>query len=561
MFFQLYLQRYGYLNESMNNAKLIPESVYENAIKDFQRFAGINETGKLDEETVTMMNAPRCGNKDIVGHGEEARRRKRYALQGSKWRKTGITYHISKYSTKFDEATIDREVGKAFQVWSEVTPLNFVPTKGDRVNIDIQFVKREHGDGDPFDGPGNTLAHAYFPQYGGDAHFDDEERWTLDSYFGTNLFQVAAHELGHSLGLGHSSIRDSLMAPFYQRYKPNFKLHKDDVLGIQALYGKRKEPMVTTTTTSTERPTEKPRTYKPFTTKKPIDSDVSGEAPDLCQEPKMDAVTRISNGNTYVFKGDYYWKVETNGLADGYPRRISSDWDGLPGNLNAALTWADGKTFFFKGNNYWRFHDMKMDPGYPKEMEVGFAGIPANIDAAFVWSGNGKTYFFKDKEYWRFDSKSDPPVSSRYPKPIKNWVGLPNNIDAAFKWENGSEYFRFNDVDFEVDTKAKPPFPRQTSVWWYDCKSANSANKRAGLVAHRKKPIYIGMMHNTMDDIKVSASSSDVLQVDKNENEWVKHGSVDDDSSSAISCKTNIYLILIGIIIISVINTKFHCAA
>ena len=60
-------------------------------------------------------------------------------------------------------------------------------------------------------------------------------------------------------------------------------------------------------------------------------------------------------------------------------------------------------------------------------------------------------------QYWRFDSKADPPVSSRYPKPIKNWVGLPSSIDAAFKWENGLTYFfkdiyyyRFNDADFEV---------------------------------------------------------------------------------------------------------------
>lgn len=33
-------------------------------------------------ETVRMMNTPRCGNKDRVGHSEDAKRRKRYALQG-----------------------------------------------------------------------------------------------------------------------------------------------------------------------------------------------------------------------------------------------------------------------------------------------------------------------------------------------------------------------------------------------------------------------------------------------------------------------------------------------
>lgn len=162
---------------------------------------------------------------------------------------------------------------------------------------------------------------------------------------------MAAHELGHSLGLGHSSVRDSLMAPFYQRYKPNFKLHKDDILGIQALYGARvDQPKPTLPPTLPDTPrVDTPRAFDvpPRTTPRPVDRD-PGDGPDLCQDGSIDAVTRISDGSTYVFKGQHYWKVETNGLADGYPRRISADWDGLPGDLDAALTWADGKTFFFK---------------------------------------------------------------------------------------------------------------------------------------------------------------------------------------------------------------------
>ena len=54
------------------------------------------------------------------------------------------------------------------------------------------------------------MAHAFFPVFGGDVHFDDSEKWTkgrLGSIWGTNLLQTAAHEFGHSLGLSHSDNR------------------------------------------------------------------------------------------------------------------------------------------------------------------------------------------------------------------------------------------------------------------------------------------------------------------------------------------------------------------
>lgn len=174
------------------------------------------------------MSLPRCGVRDKVGFGTDSRS-KRYALQGSRWKVKAISYRISKYPKRLNRMEVDKEIAKAFSVWSEYTDLTFTAKRSGAVHIEIRFEEGEHGDGDPFDGPGGTLAHAYFPVYGGDAHFDDAEFWSIGSTRGTNLFQVAAHEFGHSLGLSHSDVRSALMAPFYRGYDPVFRLDSDDV--------------------------------------------------------------------------------------------------------------------------------------------------------------------------------------------------------------------------------------------------------------------------------------------------------------------------------------------
>ena len=84
---------------------------------------------------------------------------------GSRWKVKELTYKISKYPStqRLSKPQVDKEIEKALKVWSDVTDLTFEQRRSGKVHIDIRFESFHHGDGDPFDGVGGTLAHAFFP--------------------------------------------------------------------------------------------------------------------------------------------------------------------------------------------------------------------------------------------------------------------------------------------------------------------------------------------------------------------------------------------------------------
>ncbi|NXG46648.1 MMP10 protein, partial [Psilopogon haemacephalus] len=223
---QAYLDRFFPIHTKTPHLKL------EERIKEMQRFFHLSITGKLDTETEAILKLPRCGLPDVADYK---------TFPGTpRWGKRHLTYKIVNYTPDLPRNKVDDAIKRAFMVWSNVTPLQFRRVFASNADIVIAFARREHGDGYPFDGRGSTLAHAFPPGdgIGGDAHFDEDERWS-ETNRDVNLFLVAAHEFGHSLGLAHSDVQDALMYPLYSYKNPaNFKLSEDDKRGIQKLYGK-----------------------------------------------------------------------------------------------------------------------------------------------------------------------------------------------------------------------------------------------------------------------------------------------------------------------------------
>jgi len=160
------------------------------------------------------------------------------------WNKEFVTYRIANCPTSLDCESAKAAVRQAIEAWDAVCGLR-LDELAEGGDIVVSWESGEHGDHSPFDGPGGKVAHAAYPYTNGkywldgDLHLDAAENWIVGDSVGpfpeeVHLKTAVMHEIGHSLGLPHSSDADSMMWPVYKGIRI---LSAGDVAAIQKIYG------------------------------------------------------------------------------------------------------------------------------------------------------------------------------------------------------------------------------------------------------------------------------------------------------------------------------------
>ncbi|XP_066361455.1 metalloendoproteinase 1-MMP-like [Miscanthus floridulus] len=255
-----YLARFGYMQppRPAHEHDDVFDEHMEAAVRRYQSSLSLPVTGRLDSSTLGLIITKRCGVADgmsvsLSAEAAAAGTGSRFTFLDDQpwWTRSHprvLTYAVSPTATVggyLPPEAVRAAFRSAFARWARVIPVEFVETDyyHGKPDIMVGFFEGDHGDGSPFDGRYGELAHAYTSD-NGYIHFDAAEHWSVDVGSDTDtgdsavdLETVATHEIGHILGLGHSSSPEAIMYPYIDAMRRKVELSADDIDGVLLLYG------------------------------------------------------------------------------------------------------------------------------------------------------------------------------------------------------------------------------------------------------------------------------------------------------------------------------------
>jgi len=238
---KVYLNSFGYIDEVRREPTKHTDSIDDEALKEFQRFMSINPVGKANPMTNTRtrsaMLRKRCANVDKPQENPNMKL----------WEKTSLTYRILSYPIGLNASDVKELVAQGFRAWEIVIALDFSEARPEiPINeVDIFFEFSDRSQLNKNDKTGFSVAGATSP-VNSRIWIKQAERWgTFQKQEAGRLdiFLTIVHEIGHVLGLQHSTDQSSVMFPIFQRQVGEELpvINSDDVERLRNLYDPQNE--------------------------------------------------------------------------------------------------------------------------------------------------------------------------------------------------------------------------------------------------------------------------------------------------------------------------------
>jgi hypothetical protein len=248
---QNFLKRFGYMDFAAGALEVDPEPGHLDkatvrALVELQMRYDIGAPGVLDAPTRDFMAAPRCGVPDLTG-----RPILRFQTVCA-WNRRELSYQFGRPGASALTADVSQGVAinavrRALKTWEAAgVGLRFRVITGIDITIDADIRIEWRAEADPdFSMAGNVIAHSDYPPdcsvvtstYPKPLHFDDSVTWVDGAVAGGfDIETLALHELGHLLGLDHSTVSGTVMWPSFPTNFTLRTLQPDDLAGIRALY-------------------------------------------------------------------------------------------------------------------------------------------------------------------------------------------------------------------------------------------------------------------------------------------------------------------------------------